>query len=307
MAAAAALPSASDDRQRGWSGALFAAKSRPFDRRSTDIFRSEARAEDLQKSDERRARPPTAVLHAEGRFVARSPSGEFRSSSGVFACLTVRHGSGGQPSNGRQDKRRRGAARSVYRFSRAYVAISRGARVARSLRNLRTHWLCWSFRDVSARAHDAGRSFPRPSRPRPLQARKSGGATDLQAVMARTQTDFRHADDTNFDFTGGGPTTRFTPLPLRRQRIGPSSARLVELTLCSAATTVRQPIHHASASDARAEDLQRSGARNAHPWPATLQADGLFVAGSPERQFRGMADVFVGLTVRRPIDQRTAR
>jgi hypothetical protein len=48
-------------------------------------------------------------------------------------------------------------------------------------------------------------------------------------------------------------------------------------------------------------------ARNAHPPPATLQADGLFVAGPPERQFRGMADVFVDLTVRRPIDQRTAR
>ena len=56
-----------------------------------------------------------------------------------------------EPSNGWQDKRRRGAARSVCGYSRAYAAISRGAPVTRSLRKLRTHWRCWTIRDVWAR------------------------------------------------------------------------------------------------------------------------------------------------------------
>jgi hypothetical protein len=71
-----------------------------------------------------------------------------RSLSGHFADLGMGQRVPGNTSLGWQDKRRRGAARSVCGYSRAYVPISRGARVARSLRNLRTLWLCSSFRDV---------------------------------------------------------------------------------------------------------------------------------------------------------------
>src|ERR1700724_3252267 len=92
------------DRQRGWSSALFAAKRRQFDSPSANASTSEALAEDLQRSDARSARPPTATLQADGLLPPDRRSGEFRRLSGVCACPTVRHGGGGQPSNGRQDK-----------------------------------------------------------------------------------------------------------------------------------------------------------------------------------------------------------
>jgi hypothetical protein len=92
------------DRQRGWPSALFAAKRRQFDSPSANASTSEARAEDLQRSDARSARPPTTPLQADGLFVARSPSGEFRRMSNVFVGLTARQVGGGQPINGRQDK-----------------------------------------------------------------------------------------------------------------------------------------------------------------------------------------------------------
>ena len=58
------------------------------------------------------------------------------------------------------------------------------------------------------------------------------------------------------------------------------------------------PSTNASTSDACTQDVQRSDARSARPSTARRQAHGLFVAGSPERQFRRMAHVFVHLTVR---------
>jgi hypothetical protein len=77
-----------------------AAVRRACDNAST----SEARAEDLRRSEARSARPPTATLQADGLFVIRSPSDQFRGMSDVFACLTARQGDGGQPTNGRHDK-----------------------------------------------------------------------------------------------------------------------------------------------------------------------------------------------------------
>jgi hypothetical protein len=69
---ATALPLAPDDRQRGWSSALFPAKSQQLDRSSTDGSASDPHAADAQKSNARNVRSPTAALHAEGLFVPRS-------------------------------------------------------------------------------------------------------------------------------------------------------------------------------------------------------------------------------------------
>jgi len=65
-------PLAPDDRQRGWSSALFPAKSQQFDRPSINDSATDPRAADAQKSDTRNARPPAAALHADGLFVPRS-------------------------------------------------------------------------------------------------------------------------------------------------------------------------------------------------------------------------------------------
>src|ERR1700724_1160179 len=64
----------------------------------------------------------------------------------------------------------------------------------------------------------------------------------LQAVVARTRTEFQHAGGHQFDFTDGGSTTRSPTLPLCRQTPRRSSARLAERTLCSETATVRQSV-----------------------------------------------------------------
>jgi hypothetical protein len=53
--ATAAPKSASDDRQLGWSNALFAAKLQQFDSPSTNASTNEAREKELQRSDARSA------------------------------------------------------------------------------------------------------------------------------------------------------------------------------------------------------------------------------------------------------------
>jgi hypothetical protein len=70
--ATAAPTSAPDDRQRGWSSALFSAKPQQFDRPSTNGSASDPRAVDGQKFDAPNVRPPIAALHADGLFVPRS-------------------------------------------------------------------------------------------------------------------------------------------------------------------------------------------------------------------------------------------
>jgi hypothetical protein len=62
-----------DDRQRGWSSALFPARMQPLDGPSTKASTSDARAADLQERDPSSAVPPTATLQADGLFVPRSP------------------------------------------------------------------------------------------------------------------------------------------------------------------------------------------------------------------------------------------
>jgi hypothetical protein len=64
---------APDDRQRGWSSALFPARTQPLDRPSTKTSASDAPAADLQERDARSAVPPTATLQPDGLFVPRSP------------------------------------------------------------------------------------------------------------------------------------------------------------------------------------------------------------------------------------------
>jgi hypothetical protein len=71
---ATAAPSITpDDRQRGWSSALFPAKAQSFDRPSTKTSTSDAPAMDLQQRDAQSAVPPTATLQPDGLFVPRSP------------------------------------------------------------------------------------------------------------------------------------------------------------------------------------------------------------------------------------------
>jgi hypothetical protein len=69
---ATAPPLAPDDRQRGWSSALFPAKSQQLDRPSTNGSAIDPRAADAQKFDARNAHAPTATLRADGLFVPRS-------------------------------------------------------------------------------------------------------------------------------------------------------------------------------------------------------------------------------------------
>jgi hypothetical protein len=71
--ATAAPTVAPDDRQRGWSSALFPAKPQPLDRPSTHTSVSDKPATDLQERDARSAVPPTAALQPDGLFVPRSP------------------------------------------------------------------------------------------------------------------------------------------------------------------------------------------------------------------------------------------
>ncbi len=52
-------------------------------------------------------------------------------------------------------------------------------------------------------------------RPGRMRSKRETAVTWLEP-----KPNFALPDDTNFDFIDGGPTTRFTPLPLRRQRIG---------------------------------------------------------------------------------------
>jgi hypothetical protein len=63
---------APDDRQRGWSSALFPAKPQQLDRPWTNGSASDPLAADAQKFDARNAHPPTAKLHADDLFVPRS-------------------------------------------------------------------------------------------------------------------------------------------------------------------------------------------------------------------------------------------
>jgi hypothetical protein len=65
-------PRALDDRERGWSSALFPAKSRPSDRSSIDDSAADRPAADAQKSDVASARLTRAPPHADGLFVPRS-------------------------------------------------------------------------------------------------------------------------------------------------------------------------------------------------------------------------------------------
>jgi len=65
-------PRALDDRERGWSSALFPAKSRPSDRSSIDDSAADRPAADAQKSDVASARLTRAPPYADGLFVPRS-------------------------------------------------------------------------------------------------------------------------------------------------------------------------------------------------------------------------------------------
>jgi hypothetical protein len=64
---------ARDDRQRGWSSALFPARTQSLDTASTIPSTSDARAADLQERDAPGAIPPTGRPQADGLFVPRSP------------------------------------------------------------------------------------------------------------------------------------------------------------------------------------------------------------------------------------------
>jgi hypothetical protein len=64
---------APDDRERGWSSALFPVKPQQFDRPSTNGSASDPRAADAQKFDAPNARPPNVTPHTtDGLFVPRS-------------------------------------------------------------------------------------------------------------------------------------------------------------------------------------------------------------------------------------------
>jgi hypothetical protein len=73
LSATAAPTVAPDDRQRGWSSALFPAKTQPLDRPSTKTSTSDAPATDLQEREARSAVPSTAAPQPDGLFVPRSP------------------------------------------------------------------------------------------------------------------------------------------------------------------------------------------------------------------------------------------
>jgi hypothetical protein len=65
-------PRVLDDRERGWSSALFPAKSRPSDRSSIDDSAKGRPAADAQKSDVTTARSTAVPPHADSLFVPRS-------------------------------------------------------------------------------------------------------------------------------------------------------------------------------------------------------------------------------------------
>jgi hypothetical protein len=65
-------PAALDDRERGWSSALFPAKSRPSDRYSIDSPASDRPAAQPQESDGASAHPRPAPPHADSLLVPRS-------------------------------------------------------------------------------------------------------------------------------------------------------------------------------------------------------------------------------------------
>jgi hypothetical protein len=63
---------APDDRQRGWSSALFPAKSQQFEMPSVNGSASHIGAADAQKFDAPNARPPNVTPHTDGLFLPRS-------------------------------------------------------------------------------------------------------------------------------------------------------------------------------------------------------------------------------------------
>ncbi len=69
---ATASPLVPDDREHGWSSALFPVKPQQFDRPSTNGSASDPRAADAQKFDAPNARPPNVTPHTDGLFVPRS-------------------------------------------------------------------------------------------------------------------------------------------------------------------------------------------------------------------------------------------
>ena len=69
---ATAPPPAPDDRERGWSSALFPVKPQQFDRPSTNGSAGDPRAADAQKFDAPNARPPNVTPHTDSLFVPRS-------------------------------------------------------------------------------------------------------------------------------------------------------------------------------------------------------------------------------------------
>ncbi len=77
-----------------------------------------------------------------------TPFAFYRSLAQAIVDLIVRAGVLRPPTARWQDKRRRGAARSVGGFSRGYKMNPRGAPRLRSLRNRPRHWLHSYFCEV---------------------------------------------------------------------------------------------------------------------------------------------------------------
>lgn len=69
---ATASPRAPDDRERGWSSALFPARSQQLDPPSTNGAAGDPHAADAQKFDARNAHLSIAAPHSDGLFVPRS-------------------------------------------------------------------------------------------------------------------------------------------------------------------------------------------------------------------------------------------
>ena len=77
-----------------------------------------------------------------------TPIAFYRSLSQAIVDLIVSTGVLRPPTARWQDKRRRGAARSVGGTLRGYGPNARGALITRSLRNRPRHWLCSRFCEV---------------------------------------------------------------------------------------------------------------------------------------------------------------
>jgi hypothetical protein len=71
--ASTASPGAPNDRQQGWSSALFPPRSKPFGGNATSISSSNRDADRLQESRELSAHPTTPGLRDDGLFVPRLP------------------------------------------------------------------------------------------------------------------------------------------------------------------------------------------------------------------------------------------